>query len=135
MTVNVDNISGDIMLKMNTKPDNFQAGLDLKQAIKDAGFSWKGYGDTGRWQGKNSCAQNFLEKVFKVRIKNACKNVTFYDLNGKCLGAKIDEFVQSAMSYDPDTLDDDFSNMGSTSTVPPATADAGSTPDKRARHS
>ena len=129
MTVAVDNISGDITIKMDKKPET-ASGEQLLEAIKSWNFAWKGYGDKGRWQGKNACVEAFNDRSFKARIKSNCKGISFYDLNGKHLGADVKAFIESAQSYDPSNLDDDFSDMGSSSVAPVTPA---STPDKRQR--
>ena len=129
MTVAVDNISGDITIRMDKKPDS-QDGLKLIEDIKAHGFGWKGYSENARWQGKNACVSAFEDKAFCARIKLACKNLSFFGIDGKHLGTDRIAFIQSASSYDPTTLDDDFSSMGSSS-IAPVTPNG--TPQKRPR--
>ena len=133
MTVFGDSITAAQRIKLDHPPIT-QEEQALVQELKDRGYSWKGYGDKGSWNGAKQTVDMWTDPIFRARVKKNVVGLSFYDTTGKSVN--LATFVEHINAFDPSALDDDLNDMAA-STVPPSApaTPAGSSAPKRPRTS
>ena len=135
MTVVADSITAAQRIKLDRKPeDGNMEEMAFLQELKERGYTWKGYGDKGCWNGTKDSVEMWMEPVFRARVKKNVTGLSFYNPSGTRVS--MNEYITNVMAFDPSELDDNLDDMAASSVPPsaPATPASSSAP-KRARYS
>ena len=77
MTVFGDSITAAQRIKLDHPPVT-QEEQALVQELKDRGYSWKGYGDKGSWNGAKQTVDMWTDPIFRARVKKNVVGLSFY---------------------------------------------------------
>ena len=134
MTVWACNITSAQRIRFDRKPTADKSETDMIEELKNRGFRWNGYGDTGKWSGPKELVEIWQDKAFRQRVKSVVAGLSFFDTTGA--KRSMQEYIEHVNAFDPDALDDNLDDMGASSvpTSAPATpAKPSSSTNKRAR--
>jgi hypothetical protein len=127
MTVSADSITAAQRIKLDRKPeDGNMEEAALLQELKDRGYSWKGYGEKGSWNGSKETVDIWKDSAFRARVKKNVTGLSFYNPDGNKV--VMNEYITNCEAFDPSELDDDLSSIGASNMAPSAPA----TPSKPA---
>ena len=113
-----DKIDGSVCVRFDREPRSYDEQA-FRDALKEHGFSWTGYKETGKWKGKQASVEAFIDKTFRARLKQAVGNFSFFGPTNNQLDLMA--FVEAVRAINPDDADDDLSSLGSSSMTPNVT--------------
>ena len=134
MTVYADSITAAQRIKLDRKPEdgNMEEAAFL-QELKERGYSWKGYGDKGSWNGTKDTVDAWEDPAFRARVKKNVRARSFYDTKGTQVNMAT--YIEHIKNVDESAIDDDLDDMPASNVAPsaPNTPAKPASSSKRAR--
>ena len=80
-TVSSDPIDCKQRIRFNRAPNSADE-MAMTEALKASGYTWHGYGDTGKWIGNKDTVEIWNDVSWRCRVKLNCSNISFYGPDG-----------------------------------------------------
>ena len=114
MTVSADPVTCEQRIRLNRAPQT-QDEMAMTNELKENGYAWNGYGDTGKWIGNKETGEIWNDISWRRRVKLNCSNISFFAPDGS--DVDMCAYVEAVQNFDPSALEDDLASLGK-STVP-----------------